>query len=263
MSTATRSPVEQTVEVASCHVRVLTKGAGDPLLVLHDDVGTPGWLPFCEELASSFSVYLPSLPGFDGSERPEWMRDVRDMAIVHNRLLGELGLGSVSVVGLGFGGWIAAEMATMAPRRFERMVLVGAVGVQPREGEIADQFLVSGEEHARLGFHDPSRFEEVYGSEPSVDQRETWEINREMTTRIAWKPYMFDQTLPFLLVSVDTPTLIVLGGEDRIVPPDCGRRYHEALPNARLEVLEGCGHRVDVEKPEELAALVKDFVSVA
>ena len=56
------------------------------------------------------------------------------------RNLGKSGL-QVSLVGLGFGGWIAAEMATMSPRAFRRLVLVGAMGIKPAAGEILDQAL--------------------------------------------------------------------------------------------------------------------------
>ena len=150
----------------------------------------------------------------------------------------------------------------MSRPQVRRMVLVGAMGLQPSEGEIADQFLLSGEEYARLGFHDEAKFDEVYGSEPTLDQNEAWEINREMTARIAWKPYMFNQGLPHLLRAVEVPTLVAWGAHDRIVPLSCGRRYAEMLPNARLELIEGCGHAVDLEKPNELAALIAEFIPI-
>ena len=89
------------------------------------------------------------------------MRNVRDVAVVYQWLLAERELtreaGRVSVVGLGFGGWIAAEMATMAPRAFRRLVLVGAMGLKPERGEIADQALVSYIDYVRLGFADQAR----------------------------------------------------------------------------------------------------------
>ena len=266
MSAMTASETEEMIEVVSCKVHLRKGGRGEALVILHDDVGSPGWLPFYEELARHFAVYVPSHPGYgkseqpDRSRRPEWMRDVRDMAIVHSLLLRALGLDRVHVVGLGFGGWVAAEMAAMCQPQFERMVLVGAMGVQPPEGEIVDQFLLDGEEYARLGIRDQGRFHELYGNEPDVDQKETWEINREMTARIAWKPYMFNPTLPVLLQGVDTPTLIVWGNEDRVVPLSCGRRYADALPNGRLHIVDSCGHCVDVDRPKELAELVIDFV---
>ena len=261
----TTRETEEMLEVGSCMVHLWKGGQGKPLVVLHDDVGSPGWLPFHEELARHFTVYAPSHPGYGKSERPDrshrpgWMRDVRDMAIVHRLLLRDLGLERVSVVGLGFGGWVAAEMATMGQQQIDRMVLVGAMGVQPLEGEIVDQFLLDGEEYARLGVHDKGKFDLLYGSEPDLDQKEAWEINREMTARVAWKPYMFNPTLSVLLRDVATPTLVVWGGEDEIVPLSCGRRYQDALPAARLHVVEQAGHCVDVDRPEELAELIVDF----
>ncbi len=261
MSAMTMSHVEDTVEVAGGAIHLMKGGQGGTLLILHDDMGTSGWIPFYDELAQQFTVYVPSLPGYGKSERPAWMRSVRDMAVVQNWMLKTLGLDSVNVVGFGIGAWVAAEMATMCQHRFERMALVAAMGVQPTQGEIVDQFLISSDEYLKLGFHDQAKFAELFGAEPSEDQREAWELNREMTVRIAWKPYMFNQALPYLLPSVETPTLVVWGSEDSLAPLNCGERYVEALPNARLEVIEGSGHHVDMEKPKELAVLVKDFMS--
>ena len=82
-----------------------------------------------------------------------------------------------------------------------------------------------------------------------------------LAIRVAWKPYMFNQGLPHLLGRIETPTLVVRGAEDKVVPASCGQRYLEILPNARAEALEGAGHCVDVERPEALANLITDFVS--
>lgn len=263
MSTMTDNDTEEMVRVGFGQVHLMKGGTGTPLLLLQDDIGSPGWLPFYDALAQRFTVYVPEHPGFGQSERPEWMRSVRDMAITHLWLLKTLGLETLSVVGLGFGGWVAAEIATMCQRQFERMVLVGAAGVQPSEGEIADQFLVSGQEYVKQCFHDLAKFEALYGKEPTPEQHETWEINREMTVRVAWKPYMFNQALPMLLGGVDTPTLVIRGREDAVVPASCAQRYVDILPHAQLHVLDDCGHCADVEQPQALAALIADFVSRA
>ena len=249
------------VAVAGERLKLRRGGSGEPVLVLHHDIGNPGWLPFHAKLAEHFDVLAPSHPGYDQSSRPEWMRSVRDIAIVYQWMLAELGLDNVTLVGLGLGGWIAAEMAAMAPRAFKRLVLVGAMGVKPSEGEILDQALVNYIEYARLGFHDPNAFEQVYGAEPSTDQLELWDINRETTFRIAWKPYLYSRTLSHLLGGVRAPALVVWGANDRIVPLSSGERYVEALPKARLEVIEGSGHCVEMERPVELATLIEQFVA--
>jgi pimeloyl-ACP methyl ester carboxylesterase len=251
---------ESFIEVAGGKVHLLKGGTGEPLLILHREVGNPGWLPFYEQLAQRFTVHVPSHPGFDKSDRPDWMRNVRDMAAVYAWMLKDLKLDPLPAVGLGFGGWIAAELATVNHRLFKKLVLVSAMGVQPARGEILDQFLLYTTDYLKAGFYDPSNMDRLYGAEPEVDQLVAWEINREMTTRIAWKPYMFNQALPVLLRGVDTPTLIVWGKEDKIVPVNCGERYMQALPHAQFVALNHCGHFVEVEKADELAKLVGEFI---
>ncbi len=253
--------------VAGLTLPIARAGSGPPLLVLHHDIGTLPALRFYDQLARDFTVLVPSHPGYDRSERPDWMRSVRDMAVVYQWLIAERGLGhdarGLAVVGLGFGGWIAAEMATMAPRALRALVLVGAMGIKPEQGEIADQALLSYIDYVRLGFADQAVFDRRYGAAPATPQLEQWDLNREMTFRIAWKPYMYNPTLPHLLGGAVVPTLVVWGRRDRVVPLECGERFVKALPAARLEIVEDAGHFVEMEKPDELAELVIRFVSRA
>jgi pimeloyl-ACP methyl ester carboxylesterase len=257
----------ETVSTAGATVRLASAGSGAPLLILHHDTGTPAGLPVYEDLARDFTVLRPSHPGYDGSERPGWMRSVRDVAAVYQAVLARhpatRGRHDLTVVGLGFGGWIAAEMATMAPAALGRLVLVGAMGIKPERGEIADQALLSYIDYVRLGFADQRVYDRVFGAETPTATLEQWDLNREMTFRIAWKPYMYNPSLPHLLGGVLTPALVVWGREDRVVPLECGEQYAKALPQARLAVVEGAGHYVEMERPEELARLVRAFVTGA
>ena len=246
--------------VAGTNVRVLEAGSGEPLVLLHHDIGTLERLPFYDALAANYRVILPIHPGWGlTSERPEWMRSVRDIAAMYRMLLAEMGIAKAHLVGLGFGGWIAAEMATMAPADTGKLVLVGAMGVQPKEGFIADMAIVGYLDYARAFFHDESVFDAVYG-EPTGDMLEGFDICREMCFRTAWKPYMFSHTLPNLLLSVPNQALVVWGEDDKIVPAECADLYCAALPNARKEVVAGAGHAVDMEKPDQLAGLVAGFL---
>lgn len=260
MTTVTAAQ-KQTAQLGQLKVQYLKNGKGNPLLILHRDTGSPGWIPFTEELTAKHTVYLPSHPGFDMTEIPQWARTVRDLATLHLWLLEELKVTNVDVVGLGFGGWIAAEMATMNHKVFRKMVLVSPMGIQPKEGEIYDQFLVGPLEYMQVGFHDKAKFSHHWTSQPSIDQLEVWEINREMATRVAWKPYMFNQSLPHLVLGVKTPTLLVWGKDDKVVPVNCGKQYQQLMPNARLETIANAGHYVEYEHPKELGKLVADFLA--
>ncbi|MYA19420.1 MAG: alpha/beta hydrolase [Chloroflexi bacterium] len=255
MTTSTETHTTEQIEVAGRRVQYLQGGSGDPVLVLHHSIGNPGWLPVYERLAASRQVLVPDLPGYGQSERPEWAREPRDIAILLLQMLGKLGVGSVPVVGLGFGGWIAAEMATMDQQRVSSLVLVGAPGIQPDEGEILDQMLIDYHEYVQAGFSSAESYQAEFGEDPAPEIRELWDFSREMTARLTWKPYMFNRRLPPLLEEVQTPTLLVWGADDAIVPMAVAQAYAAALPNASIEVVADCGHFVDIEQPDRLAEL--------
>ena len=250
---------ETVIELAGVKLHLARAGSGRPVVVLHHDIGSPDRLPFYDELASHFDVLIPHHPGYGKSERPQWLRNVRDVAVIYQWLLSDLGLERASLLGLGFGGWIAAEMATMAPREFHRLVLVGAMGLKPPDGDILDQAIISYLDYARAGFHDQDAFTRVYG-DVSTDQLVGWDLCREMSFRIAWKPYMYSQTLPHLLAGVRTPALVIWGDDDKVVPRSAGERYAALLPKARFAMVRAAGHCVEMEQPAEFARLVGGFI---
>ena len=253
------SQVEEQTDLMGLPVTLRRGGEGPPLVLLPHDIGVDGWGPFHDALAARHALLAPVLPGYDGTPRFDWMRSLRDMAAAVQLLLDGLLAEPCTLVGLGFGGWIAAEMATLAQTRLHRLVLVGAAGLKPGEGEILDQFLLSHVDFVRAGFPSPAAYDAVYGAEPDVDRLVRWDENREMTGRIAWKPYMHNPALPHLLREVRTPTLVCWGSDDRVVPPACAAQFLDALPNATLRTFQGGGHYLDLEQPAALAAAVTGF----
>ncbi len=251
---------ETVKQIAGGKLHMSRAGNGPPVLVLHHDIGTVDRLPFYDQLAENFDVIIPHHPGWGKSERPQWMRHPRDIAAVYAWLLAELDIAGVALIGLGFGGWVAAEMVSLAPSIYRKLVLVGAMGIKPPEGDIADQAIVSYIDYPRAGFHEEAAFAAVYG-DVSTDQLEAWDIAREMSFRVAWKPYMYNQTLPHLLGGVRTPALIIWGDDDRIVPISAGQAYARALREATFTSIPACGHFAEMEKPDVVARLTIDFLS--
>jgi pimeloyl-ACP methyl ester carboxylesterase len=256
MSAETSSASTRTVQVAGLDVFLREGGSGEPLVLLHHSTGNLNFSPFMEKLAENFSVIAPDMPGYGQSTQPAWARHPRDMALLMLQLLDELNLDKVHLVGLGFGGWIAAELAVASQTRLKSLTLVGASGIQPREGQIYDQMLVVWEKYVAQCHRDEASFEETYGDEPHEDVIRVWDFNREMTARLNWKPWMFSRQLPHLLGGVKVPALVVWGDTDRVIPQDTGNQYAELLGNAKLEVVAQAGHHVDVEQPEALAGLI-------
>ena len=246
---------ESNIEVAGLPIQVRRGGDGPSVLVIHHETGNPGWLEFHSALAASRDVILPTLPGWDGTERGDWMRSVRDIAAVCSLLLDALGVGDATLVGLGFGGYVAAEMATANQSRLNGLALVNSVGLQPEEGEIRDQFLEAHADYVRSCFADPANFHALYGEDISTEQLIAWDANREMTARTAWKPFLYSQTLPHLLPNVRTRTRVIRGTEDTVVPASVARQYVALLGDAELIEIEG-GHHLESDAPKALAAAV-------
>lgn len=259
MAAATGAQTDERIEVAGLAVRYLKGGSGPPVLVLHHSTGNPGWLPFHEALCAKASVIAPDLPGYGQSERPEWAREPRDIAILLHQFCDRMGLDRVAVVGLGLGGFIAAEMASMNSRRFSHIVMIGAPGLQPEEGEILDQMMVDFHEYVEAGFTQPDALVKHFGEEKGRPFRELWDYSREMTARLTWKPYMFSRRLAPLLKEVPTPTLLLYGRGDVVVPPVVGRQYQAAFGNATSELVDG-GHLLEYEDPEGIAKRIHSFI---
>jgi pimeloyl-ACP methyl ester carboxylesterase len=262
---AIKDATPRLVEAAGISVALRRQGEGAPLLVIHGEFGVPGWLDSFARFACHYDVIVPSLPGYGASTRPDWIMGVRDLAAWVTWFARDLDLRlPVNVIGCSLGGWIAAEIATVAPQFFNKMVLVGAMGLKPDQGEIFDYFLDSGLAGLRRAFRRPdesAEFLRYWGKELTPEEADLVEQHREMTCRIAWKPYMHSLTLRHLLHGVGTPTLLLWGRDDAITPLDCGVIYERAVPQARLVTIADCGHMPEMEKPAEFTDLVRRFLA--
>jgi pimeloyl-ACP methyl ester carboxylesterase len=266
VTTASQTWTEELLDLAGARIHQLRGGTGEPVLVLHDEMGFHGPLPAHHALAERFTLLIPSHPGFGRSERLDWIMSVRDLAGWYLQALDEAGIGPVHVIGFSMGAWLAAEMAALCPHVFKKLVLVSAMGVQPPEGEIYDMFLVTAREYIAACFKDQRRIEEyapLYHADPlPPEQREAWEIAREQACRLAWRPYMFDPALPHLLRGIRRlPTLIVWGRDDAVVPLSAAELYHRRIPGSRLVLLDDCGHHPEVEQADQFVRLVGEFLA--
>ena len=256
---------EETVRVAGTDLTMIKGGTGRPLLVLHEELGHPGWLRWHSGLAQGHTLYIPLHPGFDKSPRVEWIGGVRDLAGLYSRMLRDMELTQIDVIGFSLGGWIAAEMAASNAHQFRRMVLVAPAGIRPPEGDIMDMFIVTARAYLDGSVHDPAstpEFATLYGGEATPEQFAAWEDARAEVARLAWQPYMYNPSLGPLLEGVSgLPTLVVWGRQDKIVPINAGQIYNRSIVGSELAMFEGCGHRPEIEKSEEFIDRVQSFLA--
>ena len=256
--TATTGWTEETIEVAGSRTQVFKGGSGPPLFALHGAGGNRGWMPYHSALAEQYTVYVPSHPGYDGSDQPRWVTTMNDMAHFYLAFFRQLGLDRVRLMGFSMGGWLAAEIAAMSPATVQGLVLVDAVGIRPQEGEITEILLIGTEATQELVFHDPGKAPPL--PELDTEQQLVQWNNREMTSRLCWTPYMHNPKLPSYLELIEVPSLIVWGRQDKIVPVECGEIYNRVLKGSRLHVIDQCGHSPHNEQPQEFLEVALDFL---
>src|SRR2546430_14909159 len=175
LSSVTTPVTGREVEVAGLRIHVDEAGTGEPLLVLHHSTG-PFWTPFYDNLAASFRVIAPDMPGYGRSARPDDARSPRDLGVLLLQLIDELDLDRVHLVGLGLGGWVAAEMATMAQRRLSTLTLVGAAGIKPRKGMIHDPMMEGWIDYEKYSFSTEEGYAHVFGEgDPSQEVLDLWD----------------------------------------------------------------------------------------
>lgn len=258
--TATRT--ERNVTVRGTRVHLLAGGSGDPLVYLHGSGDPGGWTPALAALAGRYTVFRPDHPGFGASGDGEDLDSIHDLAFFYLDLLDELGLDRVILAGSSLGGWLAADLATIEPRRVRKLILVSAAGLRPAE-PVPDIFRLSPAELADLTFHTGEaaaaarRAAEELAGQPAAFAR--YLRDRAATAHLGWNPYLHDPKLPRRLHRITAPALIVWGAQDRLLPPACAHRWAGLLPGARLAIIPDAGHLPLTEQAGAAAAAVLSF----
>ncbi len=253
---------KETLKLAGAALELFEDGKGAPLLFLHSGGGFQPHEPFVALLAKSRRLVAPSHPGFGHSELPDWLDTPDDIAHIYLELMDRLDLPKVDLVGCSLGGWIAAEMASKAPERFRKLVLVAPVGVKTGpvdKLDIPDIFAVPQEQVNRWLYVDPGK----HMADPSRlpdDELTVMVRNRETLAMLVWEPWMHNPKLKHRLHRVSTPTLFLRGQSDGFVSAEYLERYARLLPHARIDTIANAAHAVQVEQPEALAAKVLGFL---
>ena len=259
---------EEHTTIQGVKLQVFRGGHGPALLMLHDCEVMTEWQTYHEALAQGFSVVAPSHPGFGGSERPEEIDSIEDLVYLYLYLLENLTPDPVHLLGLGMGGWIAAEMAVRCHHRLRRLVLADAVGIKVSdrtEVDILETFIMNQEALLKVSWHDAALGAErmkLLGT-PGLSNDEVVSLlrNRETAVRFTWKPFMHNPKLRQWLHRIAVPTLVLWGESDRIVHPDYGRAFQQAIPGAQFQTIPKAGHYPYLERPDEFAAAVTKFLS--
>lgn len=281
---------ERTVTVAGMRIRVYVAEAQrsdrPPLLLLHGgafDNALLSWGGSMAALAENRYVLAPDLPGYGESDRPEDSPySVEWYAGVVRELADTLGLQRFDLGGLSLGGGVALAFALSEPDRLRRLILVAPHGLTRNVPYLRlARFLAA---HPRLhhwvstvSVRSPRRARRTLRSGAVVNrERLTDDLAAQVVAAarsdralVGWLGWQRSELGPdgmrtcFLeqLPRITVPTLLLSGAQDRLIPSEDCHRAAEVLPDARLEVLDRCGHWLPRDQPVRFVDVVDEFLA--
>jgi poly(3-hydroxyalkanoate) depolymerase len=220
--------------------------------------------PLAERLSERGFVMF-DMPGTGESPDPTVPYNPFTMAWTATQVLDRLGLDTVDVMGVSWGGAMAQHFALQYPKRTRRLVLAATT---------AGMLMVPGSPAALSKMADPRRyidpqfmnehFMTLYGGMTKRPGSKAQHIGRlkppsprgyfyQLLAMLGWTSL---PALPFM----DKQVLIMMGGEDRVVPVVNGRILAAAIRNSRLEIFEDGGHLFLLTHPDESVAMLREFL---
>jgi len=249
---------EKTISLGEIKVRYRIAGEGQPfdsaqdrpILILHGwGSSVERWAKVQDMLATKgFQVIVLDLPGFGKTPAPGAVWGVQEYAQFVNEFAENLGLQKFVLVGHSFGGQIAVQFAATHPEKTEKLVLVAAAAIRHEPGKKAKVL-------AAIAGVTPKPVKKVVSS---AFMRSDYARAQGIMKDIMKKVIQQDLTLEFGKIFV--PALIVWGDKDTSTPVQDAHVIQKLIPNAKLEILPGVGHRVNFEAPEKLADSIANFV---
>ena len=178
---------------------------------------------------------------------------------------------SFFLAGLSMGGMIALEILNIASERVLKLALLDTTA-GPETMERSRQRTEFLEDAERQGFEKTieQRWINLMLTEEGRKQEELPKSIMRMASKVGLerclqqvRALMARQDNLKILTSISCPTLVVCGEEDVLTPPEIHREMAENIPNARLELIPGCGHLTPLEAPDRLNDLMLELLEKA
>ncbi|GAJ97002.1 alpha/beta fold hydrolase [Agrobacterium rhizogenes] len=276
----TYDETRRTAEIGGITFSWHEAGEGEPLVLLHGSgPGVSAWSNFRYNLpvfARRFRTIMPDMPGFGATELPkldEFYATLAARRIAH--LMDHLGIESALFTGNSMGGAVVAELAALHPQRVRRMALIGSgglsvgiFGTDPSEGFLRlFEFLDDPTRERMIGWVKTMVYDHRLITDELIDERMKNALSEGVIPRMkAIFGAMFNpalrQGVPPLWTrsgTIKTPTLLLWGRDDRMLPYDHAHLANRLLPEVELHSFSHCGHWVQIERKTEFERVSTEF----
>lgn len=252
--------------VAGHAVGVQEFGAGQPLFLFHSLLSDRSSFDrIVPKLALNFHVIVPELPGFGASQAVDGgLPAVADrMAEMVRELAGDQ---RAIVLGNGYGGFVALQMAIRHPAIVAKLVLADCGAAFSEPGREAFRAMASVSKAKGLEALTPVAMRRLFAPEFQEAHPELMADRRAAFLRT--DPDVFHAACVALvgldlrpdLAKVTMPVLVLVGDQDEATPPSMSEELHALLPGSRLMILKGCAHVPPLQAPDEFLDAIGDFL---
>ena len=256
-----------TIDVDGHPVAILSAGDGAPIVLFHSLLAdASSFERITPALLETHRVILLHLPGFGGSERVEGTLEA-----VADRVAGAIAALALSLppifLGNGYGGFVALMTAIRYPRIAGRLVLADCGAAFSEPGRAAFRGMSAGAAAKGLAGISDVAMRRLFA--PDFQDANPQLIEERRARFVAVDPQTFHNACAALavldmrdqLASVTVPVLVLVGEHDEATPPPMSRELAAGLPDARLQVLNGCAHVPQLQAPEQFMEAIRDFIA--
>ena len=253
---------EQYIEIEGLRVRYKTAGEGQPLLILHGWGGSlESWKNIQERvIAEEYQVTTVDLPGFGETSPPPKVWGIADYSEFVYKFVDKLGIKRTAILGHSFGGQIAIQFAVKYPDKADRLLLCAAAGVRRKKGLKIQIVQVV----AKIGkvFISLLPFESLQSRARKLFYRAIRRRDYVRAKGIMKEIFqkVIREDLSFSFAYIRMLTLIVWGSQDQITPLEDGERMKDSMLETELKVIQGSGHNIHFDAPDELMDILLRFL---
>jgi len=252
--------------LANGTVNAAQSGQGPSLFLLHSLLSDrASFDAVAPQLSRSFRVIVPELPGF-GASRPidGGLAEVADR--MAEAVKDAAGGGEAIVLGNGYGGFVALQMAIRHPGIAKRFIFADCGAAFSEEGRQAFRNMAAASRAKGLAAITDVAMRRLFAPDFQASHPDLMRDRREAFLKT--DPGVFQAACSALaeldlrpeLGKVTAPALVVVGEHDEATPPPMSRELAALLPNARLRIIAGCAHVPQLQSPETFLDAIGDFL---
>lgn len=261
---------EKFLQIDGHKIRYLESGNSKNTLVLLHGLGASAerWLNVIPLFSKEYSVIVPDLIGFGLSDKPQVDYTPEYFTNFLEQFFTQTGIIRPNLVGSSLGGQIAANYTSSHTDEIEKLILVSPAGSMTQSTPALDAYVMAAlypnEQTAK------NAFELMEGSGEEVSQEIITDFIERMRLPNAKLAFMStvlglknSKPITTKLGSITTPTLIIWGSIDPVIPIDYSDSFISSIQDCRFFRMDGCGHTPYVQDPHTFASKVLEFLNGA